>query len=208
MAITFPYDLLAEFPGWSTDFDLFYRQEQSRSASGRTYVKDFGSPLWRATYLSKLLRINELDEWRARLNVLENGLNSFIGRSTSRCYPINDPRGQIIGSSVVTVASVLANRKEITLAGLPLGYILRPGDLLQIGTRNLHRVVAAIAPSPGAATSIVEVRPHIWPETVATNAVSLVRPSCSMVILPGSIATTADLATGRGSVTFQAIEAR
>lgn len=208
MAITFPYDLLADFPGWSTDFDLGYRQEQSRSANGRTFVKDFGSPLWRATYQSRVLRINELDEWRARLNVLENGLNMFLGRPTSRCYPINDPKGSIIGTTAITLNSVLPNRKEIVLAGLPVGYALAAGDQIQIGTRNLHRVVAATAPSPGAATSQIEVRPHIWPETMADDEVKLIKPVCRMVILPGSVSTISDFSTGRGSVSFQSIEAR
>lgn len=207
MAITFPYDLLAEFPGWSTDFDLYYRQEQSRTASGRTLVKDFGSPLWRAVYQSRSLRINELDEWRARLNTMENGLNTFLGRSTSRCYPIDDPRGEKLGSPTVTLASASPNRKDIVITGIPYGYQLRVGDLIQIGTRNLHRVVMATA-SEGGTTNALEIRPHIWPETMVGDTVKLVRPECRMTIIPGSVSTMADFSTGRGTVNFQAIEAR
>lgn len=206
MAVTFPYDLLSEFPGWSTEFDLFYRQEQSRQASGRTYVKDFGSPLWRATYQSRTLSINELDEWRARLNVLENGLNTFWGRSTSRCYPMKHPKQNI--TSPILLNSILANKKDIVLSGLPTAYQLSPGDLLQIKDRNLHRVVAATASVPGAATNQLEIRPHVWPETMEGDVVTLIRPQCRMVIIPGSISTMADFAIGRGSVSFQAIEAR
>lgn len=230
MAITFPYDLLAEFPGWSTDFDLYYRQEQSRTASGRTLVKDFGSPLWRAVYQSRSLRINELDEWRARLNTMENGLNTFLGRSTSRCFPIKDPRGEKLSpsdtntptllldftedqgfagsaSSTPTLASVSPNRKEIVITGIPYGYQLSVGDLIQIGTRNLHRVVMPTASADGT-TNALEIRPHIWPETMVGDTVKLVRPECRMTIIPGSISTLSDFATGRGSVSFQAIEAR
>ena len=36
MAISFPYDILADFPGWSVDFDLMWRQEQSRTAGAAT----------------------------------------------------------------------------------------------------------------------------------------------------------------------------
>lgn len=209
MAITFPYDLLAEFPGWSTEFDLFYRQEQSRSAGGRTYVKDFGSPLWRATYQSRTLRINELDEWRARLNVLDNGLNTFLGRPTSRCYPIKDPRGEKLGPTPsITVGAILTSRKELTIAGLPNGYVLTPGDQIKIGARNLHRVVNATPSGAGGATSSLEVRPHLWPETMAGDPVQLIKPDCRMVIMPGSVNTLADLSTGRGAISFQAIEAR
>ncbi len=64
MAITYPLDLLQAFPGWSTVFDLMWRQEQSRQTNGVTRVKDFGSPLWRATFQSRSMRPNELDEWQ------------------------------------------------------------------------------------------------------------------------------------------------
>lgn len=100
MAITFPYDILATFPGWSVEFDLLWRQEQSRTAGGQTIVKDMGSPLWQATYQSRSMRPNELDSWRARFKLLENGLNQFYGRPTSRCYPIAYPNGSWPGNVV------------------------------------------------------------------------------------------------------------
>lgn len=206
MAITFPYDLLADFPGWSTEFELLYRQEQSRSASGRTYVKDFGSPLWRASYQSRTLSINELDEWRARLNVLDNGLNIFLGRNTARCYPIKDPRGVNVPTSAALVA-IGANRKDITVAPLPTGYALTPGDMIQVGARNLHRVVG-VTPETNGTTNVVEVRPHLWPESAVGDSVKLVRPSCQMTLVPGSVSSSSDFSTGRGAITFQAIEAR
>lgn len=229
MAITYPFDLLASFPGWSVEFELFHRQEQSRQANGRTIVKDMGSPLWRATYQSRSLKPNELDYWRARLDAMENGLKTFFGRSTSRCYPIDDPGGAKLaeGNDLVFMLDfandyAVANdggglrigaggsdRKTVYLSGeLPDGYTLRPGDLIQFGSRNLHRIVEATSPIPGFATTTLEVRPHLWPETAVGNDVSIVRPHCIMAIVPGSISTTADVSTGRGAVSFQAIEAR
>lgn len=202
MAITYPYDILANFPGWSTEFDLLYRQEQSRTAGGKTYVKDLGSPLWQATYLSISLSANELDEWRARLKLLEGGAQEFLGRPISRCFPIAHPKGASIGSaSGVTLGTIGADRKTLRLSNRPTGYSPRIGDYLQLGTRNLHQI--------GNIDGLdIEVRPHFWPETVVGNPVAIVRPSCRMTILPGSITTTAELQTGRGTVSFQAIESR
>ena len=40
------------------------------------------------------------------------------------------------------------------------------------------------------------------------NVVSVYRPFCLMAIVPGSISSQADPQTGRGTVSFQAIEAR
>lgn len=200
--ITYPYDILADFPGWSTDFDLAYRQETSRTAIGQTFVKDFGSPLWTASYQSRSMRPNELDAWRARLKALEGGLKQFRGRPTSRCYPIAYPNGTGMGNvSAVTVGSIGMNRNTIGLSGLPGGYIASVGDCLQIRTNDLHQIV-------NVSGSEIEVRPHLWPTTAVGDAVTLVKPSCLMTIVPGSINTTADLSTGRGVITFQGFESR
>lgn len=200
--ITYPYDILADFPGWSTDFDLSYRQETSRTSIGQTFVKDFGSPLWTASYQSRSMRPNELDAWRARLKALEGGLKQFRGRPTSRCYPIAYPNGTGMGNvSAVKVGTIGANRNTMTLTGLPSGYVVSVGDYLQIALNNLHQVV-------NVAGTEIEVRPHLWPTIATGNAVKLVKPSCLMTIVPGSINTTADLSTGRGVITFQGFESR
>ena len=95
MAITFPLPtgFLHDFPGWTLEFDLLWRQEQSRAASGQTFVKDMGSPLWRMSAQSRPLQRPVLDYWKARFNVLENGLNTFGAFPKSRCYPIAYPGG-------------------------------------------------------------------------------------------------------------------
>lgn len=200
--IEYPYNLLVDFPGWSTEFDLLYRQEMSRTAGGTTIVKDMGTPLWRASFSTRALRPNELDTWRAKLKALEGGLKEFWGAPSSRCYPIAYPKGQGMGNvSAVTIASIGGDRKSVTLAGLPVGYKFSVGDYVQLGTRNLHQIVAA----DGAE---IEFRPHIWPETKAGDAVTLVRPICKMMIVPGSLSSSAELATGRGTISFQTVESR
>lgn len=93
MSLAYPLDLISIFPGWATEFVPHYRKEQSRSANGRTYTKDLGAPLWSATFQSKVLRPNALDEWKARLAALDNGEQTFLGWSPSRCYPIAYPNG-------------------------------------------------------------------------------------------------------------------
>lgn len=198
MPITYPFDLLADFPGWSTEFDLLWRQEQSRQANGRTIVKDMGSPLWRASYQSRNMKPNELDYWRARLAAMENGLKTFLGRPLSRCRPINHPGSAALPGG--TLSSIGGDRKTVTIGGLT-GITLRVGDMVQIGTRDLHHLV-------DVAGATMEVRPHIWPGVTAGAAVVISKPSCVMAIVPGSISNSADAATGRGSISFQAVEAR
>lgn len=200
MAIIYPLDLLVDFPGWSTEFNLQFRQEFSRTAGGLTIAKDMGTPLWRATYQSRTLLPNALDQWRAKLSVLEGSVQRFKGRPTSRYFPIAYPNGKGIGLvSAVKVASINANNKSVTLSGLPVGYKASIGDYIQI-TQQLYQVVDL---STG-----FELRPHLAPGTVVGNAVVLIKPTVSMIVLPNTLTTTADAATGQGTITFQAIEAR
>jgi hypothetical protein len=212
MALVYPLDILADFPGWTTEFDLVWRQEVSRTAGGRTIVKDLGSPLWRAAFASRPLRPNQLEEWRARLDALENGLQTFRGYSLSRCFPIAHPSGSWPTGGVFdgtgTVGSIGVNRKAISLAGFPEGFQLSVGDMLRIGPSDLHRVMEARTVTALGNTSLFEVRPHLWPGVAAGAAIAVLRPYCIMAIEPGSISSTAELTTGRGSISFRAMEAR
>jgi len=199
MAVTYPLDILADFPGWSTEFDLLHRQEFSRTAGGTTIAKDMGTPLWKAAFQSRVLSSNTLDMWRAKLNSLEGSLQRFMGRPMSRCYPIAHPNGRGLGDvSAVTVASITLN-KVVTLSGAPADYKSSIGDYVQIG-RHLYQIVGL--------DGGLEVRPHLSPGTAVGNAVVLVRPSVPMIIIPATLSTTADAGTGRGTITFQAIESR
>jgi hypothetical protein len=212
--ITYPLPLsfLDGFPGWSTSFELAYRQEQSRTANGRTVVKDLGSPLWTMSVQSRSLSINELDEWRARLESLENGLKTFRAFSKSRCYPIAYPNGSWPTGGAFggqgTLYAVNENRKAVMVSAFPVGFRLSVGDLIQIGPANLHRVMEAATVDGTGRSPEFEVRPHLWPASAVNDPVLVKQPSCVMAIVPGSISSQADLTTGRGVISFQAMEAR
>lgn len=213
MAITFPFDLLDGFPGWSAVFEILRREELSRTAGGVAYGKDFGDPLWRATYVSRVLSANELDFWRARFDALDGGQQQFRGYPLSRCAPIAYPKNAWpttngFNGDNAALSSIAANRKVIRLTGLGGGYILSAGDMLRIGERNLHRVVTGGIASSGGVIDNVEIRPHLWPETQTGNAVSVRKPFCIMTVLRDSLQTDADPSTGRGSIRFDAMESR
>lgn len=216
MALTEPLDILSDWPGWVTDFDPQFRQEQSRVVGGRTYLKDLGPSLWVLGARSKVLSPNMLDHWRARLQAMENGMMTFRGYSLSRTYPIRYPRGswptgESFSGTTATLHTVGSNRKSIRVGDLPAGFVLSIGDLVQIGDADLHRVMEAATADGSGLTPAFEVRPHIWPDVDGggspASAVSVYRPSCIMAIVPGSVVTSTDI-SGRGSVAFQAIEAR
>lgn len=212
MALSEPFNILADWPGWVTVFEPGYRQEQSRTAGGRTYVKDMGSSLWRMTAQSRPLKPNVLDLWRARLNSLENGLATFVGFKVSRSYPIlypngSWPTGSSFSGTSAAVHTIGSNSKSLRLKQLPAQFKLSVGDMIQVGAANLHEVMESAIADGSGTTSLFEVRPHLWSGTAINNVVSVKRPHCVMAIVPGSITAESDL-SGFGSITFQGVEAR
>jgi hypothetical protein len=209
MTVTYPINLLPGFPGWTTGFDLRWRQEQSTLASGRVLVKDMGAPLWTLRATTKPLKPNDLDYWRARLTALENGLQQFWAYPMSRCFPQAYPNGSWptggAFNGTATLAAVNANRKAISLSGLPAGFVLSVGDYVSIAG-DLHQVMEA-ATAAGGTTPQFEVRPHLWPEAGVADLVYVKQPSCLMAIVPGSLSSDASI-SGWGTVSFQAMEAR
>lgn len=202
MAVSEPLDLLTGFPGWSTTFELGWRQEQSRHASGRTRVKDFGSPLWQAQYQSRSLSRQQLSYWRARLDAAENGLVTFTAYDMGRCRPMaHQGAGALPTGELHTIDD---NDKAVRVDDLT-GITLSVGDMIQIGA-GLYRVQEAAVAVAGL-TPLFEVRPHLWVGTTVGDDVVIERPSCLMTIVPGSIKTSSEM-NGRGSVSWQAIEAR
>lgn len=191
---------MQDFPGWTVQFELLYRQEQSRHATGRTRVKDFGTPIWTASYQSRQMRPNELDEWRARLNLLENGLNTFQAWPMSRCWPIRHPNG--VGAVNGTIAAVGLDNKSLSItwnSGGPT--VLSVGDYINLNGLRLHQVTEL------RGAGVVGVAPFLSTGILVGQAVDVSQPSVAMTLQPGSINTQTGL-NGRGSVTFQAVEAR
>lgn len=218
MTLSYPLDILADFPGWTPTFELMSRDELSRTAGGVTIPKNLGSPLWRASYVTRSLAPNLLDEWRARLDTLENGLKTFRGYPLSRCYPIaypggSWPTGGAFSGETATVHTVGSGNRSLRVDLLPAGFELRVGDLFQVkrgstDRRDLYRVMEPATADGSGVTPEFEVRPHLWPGVAVDDVVSVKRPWCVMAVVPGSISSTADPVTGRGTVSFEAMEMR
>lgn len=201
MALVEPLDLLTGFPGWSTDFALLARQEQSRHASGRTRVKDFGTPIWRASWQSKTLSANALDEWRARIEQAMISQMTFKAWQSSRCRPIKHPGASVLPAG--TLHTIGTDDKTIRVAGL-VSIALSIGDMLRVGS-GLYRVREAVTGNP---TPLFTVTPHMWAGTATGQAVIIDKPWCLMTVDPASLSAAADPRTGRGSISFSATETR
>lgn len=211
MAITFPYDLLAGFPGWQRGpMTVYRRQERSRSAFGKTYVKDLGDPIWRVEYFTKPLKPNALETWRARLDVLDEGLNTFKAYNIPRCYPIAYPNGSWptggAFSGVGAISEIAVNRKEIRVSGFPIGYKFSIGDFIMITDGRCHRVVNEVTVSSTTTSPFIEVRPHLRIGLAVGNPATVKRPWVLMQVDPETADSAAGL-NGSGAVSFSATEA-
>lgn len=201
MALTEPLDLLTNFPGWCTSFDLFARQEQSRHASGRTRTKDFGQPIWRGAWVSTSLSANWLDALHARINHAMNSQMTFRGWKLSRCRPAAHPGSATLPQG--TLHTIGADDKTVRFAGLA-GVALSIGDMVRIGS-GLYELLEATTGNP---TALATIQPHLWPGTATGQAVVIDKPWVAMTVDPGSLSANTDPRTGRGSISFTATEAR
>lgn len=216
---------MENFPGWTVAFELMYRQEQSRHASGRIRVKDFGTPIWTASYQSRQMRPNELDQWRARINALENGMQTFRAWPKSRCWPQANPNGLVdvpenwvlasslwddsgvwltnapwtLGSATGgTIAEIGSDNKSIRVQSNTATFTV--GDYVEIHSRWLHQVTDVDG-------QWLDIVPHLSVGALVGQTVNVDRPGVDMVLVPGSVQSGTGL-NGRGSISFMAVEAR
>lgn len=164
------------------------RQEISRTAGGSTQGKDFGSPLWRASFTTAAALITDAAAVEAALMSLNGVIGSFLAYDARRPYPAAYPTGNFNDTAVIDQLFAL-DAFSVKLAGLDVGTELRPGDYFsfEYGTRPsraLHMVtVGDVAGSLGKVT--LEVFPAIRPGADVATAVTLKRPPCEMILEPG-----------------------
>lgn len=214
MALATIQDFLHDWPGWATlatdDGDAALVL-----ASGEVRVWELRGRLWALSVSSVKLRPSVLAKWQAVIESLENGKQLFWGYDMSRRYPILYPRGSwptggAFSGLNAAVASINANRKAMTVDGLPVGYVISIGDMLQVthdnGSVTLIRAAEAATANGSGLTPEFEFRPHLDAAAAVDDVVAVKRPACKMAIVPGSVRPAVDPETGRGAISFSAME--
>jgi hypothetical protein len=209
MTLSFPIDILADFPGLTTRFEPVPMEEVEPMRGGRQISKDIGPTLWELDVESKRLLPSELKFWKARLLSLQG--ETFRGYDKTARYPIAYPRGSWPAGGAFDGEAVLANvtdNKVVTLSGLPAGYVGSVGDTISFpygaDSQALHMVMEAFVADGGGNSGGFEVRPHVRPGyglgSPATD-VMVAGAYALMVLIPGSVKVQSDM-TGRGTVSF------
>ncbi|MTH62112.1 hypothetical protein [Paracoccus litorisediminis] len=166
----------------------------SRTGGGEVLQARLGPSLWQGECQLSFSPQVKTAGIRALIDLLLDPGQTFNFSPVDYYGPAADLGGVALGSASVTLSAVASNNRDLTLAGLPSGYVLSPDDLLSFthsgGIPALHRlVVGATANGSGVAT--VEVWPRVRPGWAAGAAVQLKTPFLRAIMLerePGSSA--------------------
>lgn len=196
MALTFPLtraQFIDTLRVATADFELGGAVEQSRTASGEIFTAALGARLWQGKIVLADAYIADADAVHAALRRATDPDASFLLYDPFHAYPKADPTGSVLGASSVTIGTIAANNRELSLVGLPAGYVISAGDYLSFTygsspTRYaFHQVVTGATASGGGTTGNIEVMPAIRTGAAAGAAVTLKQPAMKAIVVPGSL---------------------
>ena len=172
-------------------FDAPPQVEANGTGGGEIMTADLGPMLWTGSVSLGAMTALESATPELLLDVLGPPGRSFYAYDTRRPAPLADPTGAILGAAAPTINSLNANNRDVSLTGLPAGYVLTRGDYLAFtcsGVRALHRIVTNTVSANGAGTTgTFEVTPRLRAGASVGLAVTLVKASCKAVLVPGSV---------------------
>jgi hypothetical protein len=196
MAITYPYSvsfLADRLKIASLVWDVQRNDELSGSGDSRIWQAELADPLWSATVNLAAGYNNNMKQIAALIRKLHGAQESFFLYDPMSRYPQADPDGSLLGASVVRIDSVGAGGRTISLNGLPAGYVLTLADKMQIAYATspvryafLEVSDQTVVASGGGVTSAFEVFPNAPVGVAVNDVVTLIKPACRMIIMPGS----------------------
>lgn len=162
----------------------------STTRGGEVLRSDIGARLWGGRIVVAPATRAQMDQQVALAEALLEAQGSFMVARRSRHGPQADPTGAILGAAVPVISAVSIDRRDLSLTGLPAGYVLTRGDLLSFAygaspvRHALHRVLTTRSATAGGAITALAVTPVVRPGVNAGTPVTLVRPACKAVIVP------------------------
>lgn len=196
MALTFPLPASAFFdklPISTPAFSLGEAMQTSQTGGGEVINAALGTRLWRGQVTFGNMTYAEMAAVEGLVEALRQPGRSFMAYDSRYPWPAGDFGGAIVAGRSVKIASLPAGARTLTLSGLTSGYVITPGTYLSFvygaapQRHALHRVIVGGAANGSGITPALEVVPAIRPGAVTDAAVSLIRPVCKAVILPGSV---------------------
>lgn len=161
--------------------------ELSGLGDGTMWEAELAPSLWTGDVSFDRGRTAELKEVAALLRWLRATRQPFMLCDPTSLYPAADPAGTILGAANVTLRAI-TDRFVAPLQGLPIGYVLTPGDKMQVPYAGKHGFVevAKRVVVNGLGQADVAISPHLPLPIVAGASVILRRPACPVTIVPRS----------------------
>lgn len=180
--------MMVETATWT----LSESQELSEFGDGEPLAHDLGPRLWNVECSSVAADIDTIEGLRATFNTLDGAIQSFYLYDPRRPYPSTDPNGALLAAATVTIKSIEANRKELSLEGLPADFVLPKSTFLSVTAGDpsrtaLLQLAAAVTADGDGETGPVELRPHLRSWIAAEAAVTLLKPVAKVKLLPKSV---------------------
>jgi hypothetical protein len=204
------WDLL---PIQSIVWDELDQEARSQLGAGAGIRYDLGGILWRATVTLNPEDFASSKVLEGRLRAMRKIGRYFLATDHLRAAaPASDPGGVDLGASVVTIGSVDNDTGELTLAGLPAGYELGIGDMLQVDfgvplRRALLSIDKAVTADGGGDTGAFTTTPVPWVGIEAGDPVALIRPSAVFAMLTKRAGTMRAIVDGASFEMLQVLDA-
>lgn len=208
MTVAFPVtNLFTRFRMRTTSFSLNFAQSVSRNRSGSMKVYDMGRPIWRAAYVSAIMKMDDCVAMEAVLNALCGAVGTFYGTDTRRDMPRLYPNGGF--TDTATVASLGGDGKSLAIQGLHPFFCISTGDYFQSvisGVPYLFQAQETVKASATGVSPSFTCMSGYHPAITVGATVTFTRPACLMRVDPGSIQFN-EGANALGTVAFTASEA-
>lgn len=211
--LAYPLSLDAFFAGLLIEeirFDAPPQLEINQTAGGEQLSAQIGPQLFTGTVTLGTMTRAEASTPDVLLDALGRPGASFLAYDTRRPNPLADPTGAILGATVPVISALIAGNREISLSGLPPGYVLSRGDYLAWsydgGRRALHRVLEPVTASAGGVAASFEVSPALRPGSAVGAQVTLRRAACIAKLQTGSVQKGASRRTITTGMSFGFIQ--
>lgn len=172
------------------DWDLGENRRVTETGGGELLVSDLGPRLWSGSITIAANTHDGARRAQALAHALREGAASFLIGDPKGRRPASDPTGALLGAAAVSLYAHTPGSMDLTLAGLPAGFVLTPGDYLSFTYGSparyaLHQVVVGGAAGLDGRRALTVV-PRVRVGAVNGAAVSLVSASCKAIVVPGS----------------------
>lgn len=167
----------------------------SGGGDGRYWQAELAPPLWSAEITLRRMPSVRAEGIAARIRRLRGASETFLFRNPYVCGPRSDPVGTIFADSNAAVSAISTERDAISVAGLPSGYRLTVGDKLQITDSVDSTLIAFLevgaekSAGSGGILSLVPVFPLVPNWVTVGDTVTVIRPACKCIMVPGSHST-------------------